>query len=143
MLELDPKTQSTLIASLRGNDKDNGCCSDSKKITKMLRYIIVNNVGKRKSYMSNYVYRTDIAVKIILTDYLNNKHWVSHTLAAGFMISKYHSDNYIRVYWNSVVNICNAKITKINKVEKQRLDKLVYVNNVIEKYTDIYTRRYV
>jgi len=139
--KIDPRLQSTLFSILRGTDKDNGACIESKKITKMFRYIIQKDLGKKFNYMSSDVVRVNVVVNFLIKEYLNNKHWVEHVISAAYIISKHHPDSYVKEYWGSINRVCYGKIKKIKKEEKLRLEEEARINRIISKYIDIYTKR--
>jgi len=139
VLTLDPRRQSTLFSILRGSDTQSGKCTRCKKITKMLRYIITNHVGKKNSYMSTDVLRVPEVTNILEKEYINNQHWVEHVSAASYVIFKNHPDPYVREYWGSINRVINGKIKRI----KKELAKQEAIDKMISKYLDIYTKRNV
>jgi len=141
VLDLPGKYQASLVASLRGNDNYNGSCKECKDVTKMLRYLIVNNIGKKNSYMSNHVMHMHKVIDYLIKMYPTNKHWVEHVLSAGYQVSRNHPNSYVRSYWGGIVAASNTRIDKWKKKEKQRIETEKYINRVIAKYTDIYYNR--
>lgn len=136
--------QSSLISAIRGTDIKNGECEESKKITRMLRYIIVYDVKKKnKHYMSSIVLQQNKVIKFLIKIYPYNKHWVEHICGAAFIIKQYHPNKYIAEYWGSIGSIVSYKIRDYNRKEKIRIEKEELVKHILEKYTDIYTERYV
>lgn len=141
--ELDLVTQSSLVSVLRGTDLDNGNCKESKNITRMLRYIIVVDAKKKKSYTSDYVVHQSKVVGFLVKSFPNNSHWVEHILGVAFHIRKHHPDRYVCEYWGSVFNTCNGRINSWKIKERKRIEHEAYVDRVYKKYIDIYTNRYV
>ena len=135
------RDQSTLLSAIRGNDNET---NDSKKITKMLRYLIVKKAGKKNSYMSNYVVRHNIVINILMNAYKNGeKHWVEHILGAGIVVSRSHPDNYVKTYWGAIISVLNKKIKDYTIAEDKRLAREALIKRVIKKYEEIYFSRHI
>jgi hypothetical protein len=141
--DLDLVVQSSLISVIRGTDMNNGMCDESKNITKMLRYIIVNDAKKKNSYMSDYVINQSKVIGFLVKSYPDNKHWVDHVVGVAFHIKRNHPDKYVCEYWGNVAHIYNNRIKNWKAKEKKRIEKEQYIKRVYEKYLDIYTNRYV
>jgi len=133
--------QSSLMSILRGTDIENGTLQEAKDITKMLRYVIANDAGKKRSYMSNYVIPRNEVIKYLFKVYPNNRHWVEHVIGASYIVHQQHPDNYVRDYWGSIAKTLNYKVRGFKKKEKKRLEKELYIKSIIDKYTDIYMVR--
>ena len=138
VLELEPYKQSTLVSVLRGSDSNNGNDIDTKAITKMLRYLIVNDVKNKSTYMNNKVLMQQKTIDTLVNNFPNNRHWVEHVLSAAFHIKDKHPDNYVREYWAKVLYTCNNRNKKWLKNEKKRIELEKYIKRVIDKYTEIY-----
>ena len=119
--KLSLKEQSSLISVLRGNDSNNGTCTESKNITKMLRYIISKDAGKKSSYMSNYVVRQSKVIGFLFKSYKDNKHWVEHVVSAAFHIKRNHPDNYVREYWGNIAVTTSSRINSWKEKEAKRI----------------------
>lgn len=143
VLDIDLIAQSSLTAILRGNDGKNGNCDESKKITKMLRYIIVNDVGKKNSYMSSYVVPSSKVIGFLVKTYPNNKHWVEHVLSAAYHIKKFHPNRYTAMFWGDVLYQSTNRINSWKDKEAKRVEEERYVNRIYSKYLHIYTKRYI
>ena len=141
--KLDLKKQSSLIAALRGNDADNGTCVKCKEVTRMLRYLIVNNIGKRSSYMSDAVMNRNNVVKLLTNKYPTNRHWVKHVIDASYIIGNGHPSSYVRDYWLYIAKTLNYRMKEHDKKQRALRERELFVNSVIDKYINIYTTRYV
>ena len=136
--KLDLRWVSTLLSTLRGCD---GCNSNSKKVTRMLRYLITNEVGKKSSYMSDQVHSTRYTVDVLLKEYITNQHWVEHVLSAAYVIYNNHPDPYVRAYWLTTSKVANTGIRKLVKAETARKARVELQNRIISKYYEIYMFR--
>jgi len=139
--KLNLKEQSSLISVLRGSDSNNGTCTESKNITKMLRFIISKDAGKKSSYMSDYVVRQSKVIGFLFKSYKDNKHWVDHVISAAFHIKRNHPDSYVREYWGNVAITASNRISSWEKKESKRITHELYIKSIVDKYTDIYTNR--
>jgi len=109
----------------------------------MLRYIIVIDAGKKTSYMSNYVVHQSKVIGFLVKIYPHNKHWVTHIIGAAFQIKKNHPDKYIAEYWGNIAHTSDSRIRNWKDKEYKRIKHEKYVKGIIDKYIDIYTKRYV
>ena len=134
VLTLPMKEQCSLLSVVRGNDKDNGTCEYSKRVTKMLRYLILRNVGKKYTYMSEDVIKRNTVINTLYNQYPTNKHFVDHVMQAGFLVASDHPNNYIREYWGNVSSALYSKIKSYKRKERK-------IQRIYDKYIDIYTRR--
>lgn len=133
--------QSNLISVTRGTDIKNGECGKSKNITRMLRYIIVVDAGKKNTYMSDTVISRSQIIKHLSRSIPTNIHWVEHIASAAYVIGNEHYDPYIREYWLGLAGVIRFKLRKHIEDEKARVKKEKYIKSIIDKYTDIYTKR--
>ena len=143
VLDIDLLQQSSLISVLRGDDSVNGTNVKSKSVTKMLRYLIVNNIGKKDSYMSDHVMTGGEVMLHLLKSRDNNRHWVDHIIAAAFIIKKTHPNNYTRKYWGHIADGYVYRVKAYKKKQAAIAKERDRVQSIIDKYVDIYTTRYV
>ena len=135
---LDLKDQSTLVTILRGDDSYNGGNIKSKNITKMLRYLVVNNIGKKNSYMSDAVMTSGYIMTHLLKSREYNMHWVEHVIAAAFVIKNKHPNNYTGAFWG---HIADGYIYRVKAYKKKQEKIEAERKRIIDKYIDIYTNR--
>ena len=138
---LDLKQQTGLLSVIRGNDTENGKCVESKKITRMLRYIILKDADKKNSFMSDIVLKQNKVINFLFKIYPDNKHWVEHIVGAAFNIKRNHPHEYVREYWGAVGGVLSHKIRTYKEKETKRVKQELYVQSIIDKYTDIYLIR--
>jgi len=138
VLDIDPRWLSTLMSALRGCDTIDAHSDKRKYVTKMIRYLVTNDVGKKSDYMSNYVVRHHDIIRTLTTSYPNNQHWVEHIIAAGRVISNNHPDPYVREYWNNVYRIISKFMKQYKKEEEIKIARDKYIDSIIRTYTRIY-----
>lgn len=146
VLSLSFKQQTGLMTVIRGTDKHNGNCMESKDITKMLRFIILKDADKKKQFMSGYVVKLNKVIHFLKKEYRTNQHRVEHLTGTAFNINQNHPNNYTMEYWSSIGKIIssyiktyNRKISedkiinlkKIKKLQKQHMDYLVVSRNAL------------
>lgn len=122
------KEQTGLISAVRGADYVNDEPFDSKKaIVKMLRYLILNNADDKTEFMSNKVLDAEDVIGYLMAEHDNvsnknnlmtinpdlevlnsvNTHWFDHIMLAVSIISKRHTNTYVRHYWEKVYTELN------------------------------------
>ncbi len=99
--KLELKHQAKLLPLLRGCDTE---CSELKKVTKMLRWLI------GKNYISNTKYSDDSILNVSNAAYyieyngkVESTHWYDHIILGIKTIVEFHPNPYVRKYWNSVL----------------------------------------
>lgn len=108
VIELSWKEQTGLISAVRGLglSEDSDYYKESKTITKMLRYLILNNADSKTSFMElDVVYlETDVSDVLYTISNLGNmyKHWYDHIMMAINIIYKKHNNPYVRHYYKGV-----------------------------------------
>ena len=125
VMSLDWKEQTGLISAIRGVDISDYELleKECKSITKMIRFLVLNNADSKTSFMTDEVLSpTDIVSKL---EYLYNQvtlgnlplHWSSHIFDAISIIIKKHPSKYIRMYWSTTRDI--YRVNTLNKIEKE------------------------
>jgi hypothetical protein len=127
-MHISSRQLSSLLSALRGTDinggDDNG---KSKRITRMIRYLTCNNVGKRNTYLNDKVMVRDIVVDYLTENVDDNPHWVHHILSASKVLGHEHPSTYVREYWrfiyhNTKKNIKSNELTHVRKeVRKEQV----------------------
>lgn len=121
VLELSFIKQSGLISCVRGVDFDEvetKIYLSSKRITRMLRYIIVKEDKRRnQNYLSNEIVPVRDCVEILLNETLP-KHWREHILYSFKIIATEHYDNYVRKYYRDVLYFIQVEKNKRKRLEK-------------------------
>lgn len=108
VVELSWKEQTGLISAIRGLDlpEDSDYYKESKTITKMLRYLILNNADSKTSFMElDVVYHENDVSDVLYT--ISNlgsmyKHWYDHIMMAINIIVNKHDNPYVRHYYKGV-----------------------------------------
>jgi len=98
--KLNPYEQSILMSTLRGCDNED---NSLKRITKMFRYMISNDLNSKTKYTTDYVLPiNEVASILAATDQI---HWRDHIMKAISVIINSHPHNYVRYYWTEVNSI--------------------------------------
>ena len=136
VMTLKWKDQTGLISAIRGIDMigidpteievSNKC----KSITKMIRFLVLNNADSRTNFMTDKVIILDKLVDNLL--YLHKQvslgilsnHWFDHILLAIKSIRAFHPNPYTRMYWDTVY-------TKYNTVPTPNAERVVLEENDI------------
>lgn len=129
VMSLGWKEQTGLISAIRGvdsSDDDKGVVRNCKKITKMIRYLVLNNADSKTGFMSDRVIEIHDLVDILNT--LNDKviqgqvsfHWFDHIFIAIKIIIDKHPNPYTRVYWSSVYNLFVSSVTMVEQETKKK-----------------------
>lgn len=117
VMTLNWKEQTGLISAIRGLD---GCDIDKeldrscKKITRMIRFLVLNNADTRTGFMSDSVMEINKVVDILNTindqviQGLISLHWFDHIFMAIKIIIDKHPNPYIRIYWHTVYDKYNT-----------------------------------
>lgn len=108
--KLSWKEQTGLISAIRGvDDTDANGYEDLKKITKMLRYLILNNADNSTQFMTDQIMEADFLKSVlnIEASYVKNSkyaegHWYSHILMAIKIIMHKHPNPYTKKYWYDI-----------------------------------------
>ena len=108
VIDLSWKEQTGLISAVRGLDlpEDSDYYKESKTITKMLRYLILNNADSKTSFMElDVVYHENDVSDVLYT--ISNlgsmyKHWYDHIMMAINIIANKHNNPYVRHYYKGV-----------------------------------------
>ncbi len=136
---LNWKEQTGLISAIRGVDGvdlDEEVNDRCKCITKMIRFLVLNNADSKIKFMTDDVIDTDSMVyklKMIYEDItLSNIsiHWFDHILLAIKIIMKKHPNAYIRMYWLTVY--LDYKTAPISTVEQVILEETITDDNITE-----------
>lgn len=117
VMELGWLEQTGLISAIRGLD---GCDIDKeldrscKKITRMIRFLVLNNANIRTGFMTDRVMEINKVVDILNTindqviQGLISLHWFDHIFMAIKIIIDKHPNPYIRIYWHTVYDKYNT-----------------------------------
>lgn len=109
VLSLSWKAQTCLISAIRGLDATDGLSdeiiNDAKKITRMIRFAVLNNADKSTGFMTNEADDIDSTRLIIngLSNGVVSEHWYDHMYKALDIISKNHPHGYIKSYWSETL----------------------------------------
>jgi len=101
VLNLSLKDQSMLMTVIRGTDSENFEC---KKVTKMLRNIIVKTYTTKTKFSTETVYPDTDITNILALHMYTEPHWYSHIVKAIKIIIKSYPDVYAVAYWNKVIS---------------------------------------
>lgn len=142
VMSLSWKHQTGLISAIRGVDMEDGSTSQyCKTITKMIRYLLLNNTDNKTKFMNDEVSPIDevVAILNLLHDHVAlgilSNHWFDHILLAIKSIIDNHPNPYTRVYWLTVYN--NYNMSGVSKVEQVILEESV--NDGEMQYTGYHT----
>lgn len=136
---LNWKEQTGLISAIRGVDGvdlDEEVNDRCKCITKMIRFLVLNNADSKTKFMTDDVIDTDSMVyklRMIYEDItLSNIsiHWFDHILLAIKIIMKKHPNAYIRMYWLTVY--LEYKTAPVSTVEQVILEETIMDDNITE-----------
>lgn len=112
VFELNWKLQTGLISSIRGidaPDDDIGTelMEDCKSITKMLRYIILNDADNKTNFMSDRVVFVSKVVSTLESIKAIGKynHWYDHIVLAMKTIGRSNPSDYVRHYYRQVLSM--------------------------------------
>jgi hypothetical protein len=112
VFELNWKLQTGLISSIRGidapdNDIGTELMEDCKSITKMLRYIILNDADNRTNFMSDRVVFVSKVVSTLESIKAIGKynHWYDHIVLAMKTIGRNNPSDYVRHYYRQVLSM--------------------------------------
>ena len=95
--KFQPWEQGILVSTLRGCDLEE---ARGKRVTKMIRFLLVNNFSPKSTYTNDEVlFPGDAATAVNLS---KSSHWQEHITGAILIISKNHPANYVRGYWGWV-----------------------------------------
>lgn len=136
VMTLKWKDQTGLISAIRGIDMigidptDIEVSNKCKSITKMIRFLVLNNADSRTNFMTDKVIILDKLVDNLL--YLHKQvslgilsnHWFDHILLAIKSIRAFHPNPYTRLYWDTVY-------TKYNTVPTPNAERVVLEENDI------------
>ncbi len=136
VMTLKWKDQTGLISAIRGVDMigvdptDIEVSNKCKSITKMIRFLVLNNADSRTNFMTDKVIILDKLVDNLL--YLHKQvslgivsnHWFDHILLAIKSIRAFHPNPYTRIYWDTVY-------TKYNTTPTSNAERVVLEENDI------------
>lgn len=144
VMELNWKEQTGLISAIRGvdsSDIDREINSSCKKITKMIRFLVLNNAVSRTGFMTDRVIEIDKLVDIL--DTINDQviqgiislHWFDHILMAIKIIIDKHPNPYTRMYWHIVYTQYNS--SPVSAVEKNALERATITDENVDELKTI------
>lgn len=115
--KLSWKEQTGLISAVRGiDDTEANGYDDLKKITKMLRYLILNNADNKTEFMTDKIMEADYLKSVlnIEASYVKNSkytegHWYAHILLAIKIIMNKHPNPYTKKYWAGIYDKLEVK----------------------------------
>lgn len=146
VMTLNWKEQTGLISSIRGTDGinlDEEVDERCKCITKMIRFLILNNADSKTKFMTDDVIDTDSMVSKLRMIYEEitvsniSAHWFDHIFLAIKIIMKKHPNAYIRMYWLTVY--LDYKTTPVSNVEQVILEETTIPDDNITEIKDILT----
>lgn len=142
VMSLSWKHQTGLISAIRGVDMEDGSTSQyCKTITKMIRYLVLNNADNKTKFMTDEVSPIDevVAILNLLHDHVAlgilSNHWFDHILLAIKNIRTVHPNPYTRMYWDTVYTKYNT--TPLPNVERVVLEENDITNDNITELKDI------
>lgn len=132
------KEQTGLISAIRGMDSDTMdgiplyVVEEAKNITKMIRYLVLNNADNKTGFMSNKIVSSTTIVKTLSYDVCGDvlsKHWVGHILMAFKTISLKHPNIYTKKYYKDVLDEIATHIMMVDSENnKKDIDTTVSKN---------------
>lgn len=132
VMTLKWKAQTGLISAIRGVDMidvdptDTNINNKCKTITKMIRYLILNNADSRTNFMIDIIPTIDELVDVLNEIHeqvslgVVSNHWFNHVFLAIKIIIDKHPNAYTRMYWLTVYtkyNISPADSKEVNLKE--------------------------
>lgn len=116
VMTLKWKAQTGLISAIRGVDMidvdptDTNINNKCKTITKMIRYLVLNNADSRTNFMIDIIPTIDELVDVLneIREQVSlgvvSNHWFNHIFLAINIILDNHPNAYTRMYWLTVYN---------------------------------------
>ena len=134
VMTLKWKAQTGLISAIRGVDMidvdptDTNINNKCKTITKMIRYLVLNNADSKTNFMTDIIPTIDELVDVLNEIHeqvslgVVSNHWFNHVFLAIKIILDKHPNAYTRMYWLTVytkynISPSDSKEVKLKEVE--------------------------
>lgn len=143
VMSLGWKEQTGLISAIRGVDLvfekvNDEVARKSKSITRMIRFLVLNNADSRTGFMTDKVMDNSKVLSLLM--YLNSRidtgelssHWFDHIMVAINIIKSSHPNPYVRVYWSSIYSTYNSApmgVKDITVTSEDLKDIISTINN--------------
>ena len=146
VMTLKWKAQTGLISAIRGVDMidvdptDIDINNKCKTITKMIRYLVLNNADSRTNFMTDIIPTIEELVDVLneIREQVSlgvvSNHWFTHIFLAIRIILDKHPNAYTRMYW---LTVYIKYKTVPSDIEKVNLKEVEVSNTTIEDIKDI------
>lgn len=146
VMTLKWKAQTGLISAIRGVDMidvdptDIDINSKCKTITKMIRYLVLNNADSRTNFMTDIIPTIEELVDVLneIREQVSlgvvSNHWFNHIFLAIKIIMDKHPNAYTRMYWLTVYTKYNTSPLGIREVT---LEENINTDSSINEIKDI------
>jgi len=122
------KQQTVVLIALRGCDFAVPKENPSKKLSRMMRNVVLKNADSRTSFMQNSITEEEINEFIDFMDALP-VHYIMHFTHASAIIGYYHPNKKICKFWrylyHSIVNAFHLKPETKLDIESRLKDKVI------------------
>ena len=136
VISLSWKEQTGLISAIRGYDNSENIKNTDnaiflKELTKMIRFLVLNNADKNTSFMTEEIIPIEKIREMLLSDAMTKDiidiHWLGHIKMASRIIYRKHPSNYTRYFYKRVYDIVveciKNKSSEYNAIEDEVEEK--------------------
>lgn len=140
VMTLTWKEQTGLISAIRGVDMEDGGTSQyCKTITKMIRYLVLNNADAKTTFMTDEVSPIDEVVANLKLLHIHvslgtlSYHWFDHIFLAIKIIMDKHPNAYTRMYWSTIYTKYNTPSVIKDSLEEVNIsdDNIVEIKDIL------------